>query len=414
MLTNNRRLHLFLLFILTCIGYSLSASAQIGTIGDGDDLNVSLSFSPSTIPSGSSSTLSLSVSGNLGPVICSFIGLSQVPGSVSPPLSISVTAITPLSVSALCEEQQVFGDIPPKTGFANAQLNINGPALPPVVESSFVPNVIELGQTTSFQWTSIGASSCETFGAVPGEVGEVDREEDFTPMSMGTFEATVTCSNASGSTSSTSSVTVFNSTDLPLVVANYNPNVLTGSGFSNLSWASTNANTCRVPSISGLFELATSGTFINQFINFSTFTQVICSGDGGVSSAFANVTVLNGRTTKDFSNSLNGSGTMSISSDMNASELPFGIDSEIDGILLAELGLRDTHNKLKSLAIDLNDDDIDDRLIFSADSKKLYVLINSNGEFIQINRIINGVTGIQDIASINITHDGVLNVQINQ
>ena len=403
--------------------FHLSSIAQDGTIGSGGDddgdglpdtLNVSLNFNPNSIPSGGTSLLSLSVSGNLGPVICSFVGLPQPQGIVSPPISFNVTAVTTLSVSALCQEQAVFGDIPARSGFANTQLNINGAILPPIVESSFMPNAIELGQTTSFTWTSTGASTCITSGAVPGEVGEVDRQENFTPSSTGTFEATVTCSNDSGSSSSSSTVTVSNSTNPPVVIANYNPSFLPGSGFSNLSWDSQNADSCIIPSISGNFEHPTSGTFINQFIVSSTFTQVICNGTGGTGNTFAPVTVLASRSTEGSNNNLNTPNMMSVSPDFNAVELSFDADLQIDKVLLQELGLSVSNNEFSSLAIDLNDDKIDDRLIFSVSSKTLYIMINDNGAFTQINRVINGVSRIQDITSINVSNSGVVSVQVTQ
>ncbi len=132
MYTKRHTYYLFLLFILISTGHGLPVNAQIGPVGDQDYLNVTLRFLPSTIQSGGTSQLSLVVGGNLGPVTCSFVGLPQPQGIVSPPITFGVTSVIPLSVSALCEEQQVFDDIPPLTGFANTQLNISGPIVPPL------------------------------------------------------------------------------------------------------------------------------------------------------------------------------------------------------------------------------------------------------------------------------------------
>jgi len=246
---------------------------------------------------------------------------------------------------------------------------------------------------------------------VPGEVGEVDRQENFTPTSIGTFEATVTCSNDSGSSSS-STVTVINPP--PVVIANYTPNFIVGSGFSDLTWASQNADSCSIPTITANLELQPSGILPNQFIVSNTLTQVSCRGDGGVSSAFAFVDVFSRRSTGDSNNNLNVSNMMSVSPELNVVEIGFDTDLQIDKVLLQELGLSVSKNEFSSLAIDLNDDKIDDPLVFSASSKTLYILINDNGVFTQINRVINSVSRIQDITSINVSNGGVISVQVTQ
>ncbi len=247
-------------------------------------------------------------------------------------------------------------------------------------------------------------------------MGEVDRSENFTPIITGVFDATVECSNASGTTASTSSVTVVENIGPPVVAANYNPGFLSVPGFSFLSWVSSGANFCRIPSVFGNFAVGASGG-TSRFITNSIFTQVLCTGTGGTASGFAFVGVANNRNsgqTEGTSETVNHPAMMSVSDDFNRSGFEPDIDWQIDKVLLSALGAKNINGELNSLAIDLNNDGLNDRLIFSVEQQMLYVLISDNGAFIKLNKTVNNVSDIQDIASISVSQDGIVKVQVIQ
>ena len=156
---------------------------------------------------------------------------------------------------------------------------------PPTVDASFDESSIALGESAELSWSSTNANSCSGSPAIGST--STSGTKTYTPSSAGTFSVTVRCTGAGGSGSDTASVTVHAP---PTVDASFDESSIALGESAELSWSSTNANSCSGSPAIG--STSTSGTKTYTPTSADTFSvKVTCTGAGGSGSDTASVTV---------------------------------------------------------------------------------------------------------------------------
>lgn len=257
---------------LTCTGPggTTTKGASLTVLPLPSPPSISISWSPSTVYVGQTSTLRWSVSGADSCVDQSGASAGFSMNWTSSPRTSAGTQTKSLT----CTNRG-------GSTSRGATLTVLALPSPPSVSSNFNASQIIVGQTTTFSWSSSGASSCSVDGGTVGISGS----RNYTP-GVGTFSKTVTCSNIGGSRSSSSSIGV-----VPLppnVSAGFSPSLISLGETAWLNWSSTGATGCNIDGIS----YSTSGSLaITPNAIGGVSKTVSCSGVGGSSSSSPGLSV---------------------------------------------------------------------------------------------------------------------------
>jgi len=146
------------------------------------------------------------------------------------------------------------------------------------------PSTINLGDSTHLYWYASNASSCSISGIASGL--SASGSYPITPNVTTTY--TLTCVNGDGTPSSPSQTTV---TVIPIKINSFNaqPSFIAKGNSSTLSWSTTNASRCTIPSVGTFYP----GAFMGVSPILDTLYSLTCYNSGGASvSASTNVKVL--------------------------------------------------------------------------------------------------------------------------
>jgi trimeric autotransporter adhesin len=171
--------------------------------------------------------------------------------------------------------------------------------LPTVTTFVAVPTTIQVGQSTTFTWAAINASSCTATGGSgsdswSGAEPVASLATVIGPLNTaGTYTYALTCSGPGGTSSaSTVTITVGAATPAPQIgVFLATPSSVQTGQSTTLTWATVNASSCSATGGTGSDGWAGSseppaslGTAIGPFTTAGTYTySLICTGVGGTS-----------------------------------------------------------------------------------------------------------------------------------
>jgi trimeric autotransporter adhesin len=264
-------------YILTCTGAGGSAtqSATV-TVTAVPAPTVSLGASPSTVASGSASTLSWS-STNAASCTASggWSGSKAATGSQSTgALSANATYTLTCTNSAGTKATQ------------STTVSVTQPA--PKVALSVSPSTITSGNSAMLTWSSSNATACTASGGWSGSMAMSGSK------STGALKAntsySLTCTGVGGSATQSASVGVTPATPAPAVTLSASPSTVTSGGSSMLSWSSTNATSCTASGGWSGSE-TTSGSKSTGALTANTSYTVTCTGTGGSATQSATITV---------------------------------------------------------------------------------------------------------------------------
>jgi YD repeat-containing protein len=234
---------------------------------------VSISANPSSVTSGTSSTLTWS---STNATSCSASGAwsgaeprygTQSTGALTATSAFSLTC-TGAGGSAT----------------ASAQVTVTPPA--PTVSISANPSSVTSGTFSTLTWSSTNATSCTASGAWSGAEPSSGTQSTGALTATGTFS--LTCTGAGGSATGSAQVTV--TPPPPTVSISANPSLVSSGNSSTLTWSSTNATSCTA---SGAWSGAkpSSGTQSTGAVNVTSTFSLTCTGGGGNATGSATVRV---------------------------------------------------------------------------------------------------------------------------
>ncbi|UAA38733.1 hypothetical protein KIH87_19065 [Paraneptunicella aestuarii] len=235
--------------------------------------SISISWSPSTVYVGQTSTLSWSVSGADSCVDQSGASAGFSMNWTSSPRTSAGTQTKSLTCTNIAGSTS-----------KGATLTVLALPNPPSVSTSFNKSSMYVGDSVTFSWSSSGASSCSLDGGSVSTSGN----RTYTPGSAGTFSKSVSCSNIGGSRSASASTSVVNY-PTPTVSASFGSATLALGESTLLSWSSTYADYCTIDSQ----NYSTSGSINYSPGSTGTYSKTVtCSGRGGSKSAQVSLSVI--------------------------------------------------------------------------------------------------------------------------
>ena len=260
---------------LTCtgVGGSATQSATVSVTSPAPPPTISFSASPSTVVSGSSSTLSWSATNATSCTASGgWSGSEAISGSQSTGALKANTTYTLTCTGAGGSAAQ------------SATVTVTSPA--PTVTLSASPSTVTSGSASTLSWSSTNATACSASGGWTGS--EPTSGSQSTGSLTATTAYTLTCSGSGGSAAQSATVTV--AAPAPTASLSANPTSVASGGSSTLSWSSTNASSCTA---SGAWSgtKATSGSSSTGGITSTSSYTLTCSGAGGSAVSNATVTV---------------------------------------------------------------------------------------------------------------------------
>ncbi|MEK7538952.1 MAG: peptidoglycan-binding protein [Patescibacteria group bacterium] len=235
---------------------------------------LTLSASPTTVSSGSSSTLTWS---STNATSCSLSGVPSVTGISGTATISNITSTGTYSMMCTGSGGSVTQSV---------TITVTVPVTPPTVTLSSPQTTITSGNTATLMWSSTNATSCTASGAWGGNAA-LSGTQTLTPTVTGTY--TLTCTNTAGSASQSITITVTTATPVPTVTISATPASVTSGSPITLTWSSTNATTCTA-SNGWTGTKAISGTQASNPTTTTTYT-LTCTGAGGSSAQSTTVTV---------------------------------------------------------------------------------------------------------------------------
>ena len=227
--------------------YNFDITCSNGTGGTFDSVaiavippppSVSLTGSPSSIYTGSSSTLSWTVTNNPSSCTASgdWAGSKSASGSQS---TGTLSTVKTYSYTLKCTNAGGSD-----TASTSVSVSSGNPATKPVVSISASPTSVGTGSTSTIAWSATNSpSSCTAGGSWSGSKGSSGSQSTGTMNSAGSYTYTLSCTNSGGTASSSASLTVqppatvYCSGNTPC----YGPNDLAGHASPGSCWA-WNAN----------------------------------------------------------------------------------------------------------------------------------------------------------------------------
>lgn len=161
---------------------------------------------------------------------------------------------------------------------------------PPTVDLTAASDSIAPGSSTMLSWSTTEAALCTASGAWSGPKGMTGSESTGPLNTTSTF--TLRCDGDGGTATDSVTVTVSGQPPpAPTVTLNANPTTVASGGSTQLTWSSTDANTCTASGgWSGNQQTSGSATINNLTLN-TTFT-LQCTGAGGSAQRSVTVSVI--------------------------------------------------------------------------------------------------------------------------
>jgi PKD repeat protein len=256
-------------YTLTCtgVGGTTSQSATL-TVNPPPVPTLTFSANPTTIISGSSSTLNWS---STDASTCSATDAWTGPKTLSGSLSVSptTTAIYTLTCTG-----------PGGSDNKSVTITVNQP---PTVTFSANPTTIVSGSSSLLTWSSTNATSCVASNSWTGTKATTG-SLSVSPTTTATY--TLTCTGPGGSANKSVTVIV---NQPPTVTIAVNPNPTDYGAQGILTWSSTNATSCTASGSWSGNQTLSGNAIISPFIT-STYT-LTCTGAGGSASQSVTLTV---------------------------------------------------------------------------------------------------------------------------
>lgn len=276
-------------FTLTCTGSGgTAAQSVIVTVTPAPLPTVSLAATPSTVISPGTSTLNWSTTNATSCTASGgWSGAKSLNGSE---LQSGLTATTSFALSCVGAG-----------GTASQTVTVNVMQPLPTLALSASPAAIVQGATSMLTWSSTNATSCAASGDWTGTRSTAGSESTGALNTVRTYNYTLTCTGAGGSTSKTANLVVSATPPLPTVSISANPAQVASGGTSTLTWSSTNATTCIGSGLVGWNGAkSTSGTQVTPALTATTTFVLSCTGAGGTGTGATSVTVTPPPTTTAF------------------------------------------------------------------------------------------------------------------
>ena len=240
---------------------------------------MSLTASPSSVASGGSSTLSWTTSNATACTASGgWTGTKALNGSETRSGLTSTATYTLTCTGA--------------GGSASQAVTVNVMPVnpPPTLALTASPSAIVQGNASSLTWSTTNATSCAASGDWAGTKATSGTQSTGALGSIRTYNYTLSCNGAGGSTSQTAAVTVSATPPAPTVSLRANPAQVAQGGTSTLTWSTTNASSCTA---SGGWSgtKPTSGSQVTAALTQTTTFTLTCSGAGGSGSNNTTVTV---------------------------------------------------------------------------------------------------------------------------
>jgi hypothetical protein len=240
----------------------------------GNGCITSFTASPSTVPSGSPSTLSWTTTGASVTSVSIDNGVGSKPASGS--TSVSPASTTTYTLSAFTTANS---SAPTK------QVTVTVGAAAPTATFSAAPTTINLGQSSTLTWTSSNATSISIDNGVGSK--PTSGSTSVSPSSTTTY--TLTATGPGGTTTKTATVTV--NTPAPTVSFSASPSTVGTGQASTLIWSTTNATSVSIDN--GVGSQPVSGSTTVHPAVTTTYT-LTANGPGGTMTGSATVTVTSG------------------------------------------------------------------------------------------------------------------------
>ena len=336
---------------------SSQANAQFG------DDTINMSFSPSTIERGQSSRLTWSASFFSNNCQIGGTGVPSIPRTQSSG-SITVSPTSNADAFIICDSDF--------TRFASATLTVTEPANSVTVTTSFSPSSVAVGQSSTFRWSSTGATSCSSNQlSISGTSGS----RVVTPGNTNNIPVTVTCTGNGNSGSSSSTLTVTSPLPSVTVIPGF---ISSNFGVFSAFYTSTNATSCTGFGVNG----GTSGTVLT-FVSpgdFIAIWSVTCTGPGGTATGFATASV----------------------------PVFFGADDALPAAELGDVIVTDVDEgaSKQSIALDINNDGVEDMIGVDQLTQRLVVLITETEEQAAVSKVVDGVSDISQLSRVSMGVDG--------
>ncbi|MGH8539238.1 MAG: beta strand repeat-containing protein [Stenotrophobium sp.] len=279
-------------YVLTCTGPGGSASAvQTLMVGAVAAPTVSLVPGSALIQPGSATTLTLSSTNSTA---CtgsdnSPVTPDQFAGS-QPPNTTTTVSTGNLPQGSYTYTLTCTG--PGGTGSAATTITSSSSA-PPSVSFNTPSQKIQPGNTATFSWTTVGATSCTASGG--NWSGAQSTSGSFTTPVLttpGTYTYLLSCTNSGGTTTGQTQVIV-NNNGLPTVQITVAPTQIATGASANLTWTTTNATACTASgSWSGSEPLNGSGVSTGALTTPGIYSYTLtCTGASGSASNSAQLQV---------------------------------------------------------------------------------------------------------------------------
>ena len=266
-------------YTLTCSSGGTSAAQSVTiTVNPAPLPTVSLTATPPSVVSGGSSTLNWSTTNATS---CTATGgWSGAKNLTGTEVRNGLTANTSFTLSCTGAGG---------TATQTVTVNVTPATPPPTLALSANPAAILQGNSSTLTWSSSNASSCAATGDWTGAKATSASESTGALSSVRTYTYILSCTGAGGSASQTATVAV-GAVPAPAVTISANPAQVAQGGTSNLTWSSTNAQSCTA-SGGWAGARAVAGTFTTPALTQTTTYTLTCSGQGGSGSGSTTVTV---------------------------------------------------------------------------------------------------------------------------
>lgn len=249
---------------------------------------VTLSSNPISVTSGSSSTLTWSVTNS--PTSCTasgdWSGAKATTGGTQN--TGALTSVKTYTYTLTCTNAGGSNSASTSVGVTSG----GGGVVAPVVSLNIAPTSIGSGSSSTLSWSATNSpTSCIASGSWSGAKSASGSQSTGVITMAGSYTYTLLCSNSAGSNSKSVVLTVI---AVPVVTLTANPSTITAGGTHTLTWSATNSPTsCTAGGSWSGVKAASGGPVTVGPINTagSYLYSLSCTNAGGTGTANVPVTV---------------------------------------------------------------------------------------------------------------------------
>ncbi|UAA37478.1 hypothetical protein KIH87_12220 [Paraneptunicella aestuarii] len=244
-----------------CTGSGGTSSTQYATLTVVPPPTASLSWSPSTVNYGDSSTLTWSSTNATG---CVLNGASRPANGSWRGDNRTVTQTSNLYCQGLGGTSSTV----------SATLTVLPPPKVPTASLSWSPSTVSYAGSSRLSWSSSDATACIVDGQSKGTSGYIDYSNQLSNKTSSVY-----CTGAGGSSSTKYAVLTVGAPPSPTTSIAWSPSVIEYNGAATLTWSSNNATSCTLDGVS----VATSNSLQYTDLTTSKTSVLNCTGAGGSS-----------------------------------------------------------------------------------------------------------------------------------